>query len=103
MKTLQILFLCLCSATFVYGQESSDRVVINSDNFSDNQVWYLKANDSFERLDSASVKILKPNWIKSIEVKHTAAKELGSVDTIYIYIEIKKRKYKKYLSLIGHE
>ena len=84
MKTLQILFLSLCSATFVYGQEPSYRVVINSDNFSDNQVWYLKANNSFERLDSASVKIIKPNWIKAIEVKHIAAEELSSFDTIYI-------------------
>ena len=102
MKTLQILFIILGSTVFVYGQETSDKVVIITDNFKDNQVWYLKSNNSIEQLDSTSVKKINPNWIKTIEIKHITVEEPNTIDTIYIYIELKRRKYRKYLALTGH-
>jgi hypothetical protein len=105
--TTRLLILILFFPILIYGQkDSSDvRIAISGETGKSSRPKMILVIDTLEiRLDSISIKQIKPEWIKAIEVvKEEKYKNLFGMDNGDIYIYPKSRYKKKILKLIGHE
>jgi len=105
--TARLLILILFFPILIYGQkDSSDvRIEISGETDKSSRPKMILVIDTLEiRLDSISIKQIKPEWIKAIEVvKEEKYKNLYGDGNGDIYIYPKNRYKKKILKLIGHE
>lgn len=103
----RLLILILFYPILICGQKDSSnvRIAITGETVTSSQPKMILVIDTLEiRLDSISIKQIKPEWIKKLEVvKEEKYKNLHGNNNGEIYIYPKNRYKKQILKLLGQE
>lgn len=103
MKIRLLVFFILISFNAI-GQVTTDKnsTPLNSkvEGIGLEQFFFLITKDNIIELDSAIRKIIKPKWVKSIEVVQSLDAETNDVDFVKVYIQLKRSKEKELLRRI---
>jgi hypothetical protein len=105
MKSIALNFLILLLSTISYGQivQTQEKAKLIEHNVYPPKVYpdiYVKIDTHRIKLDIASIKLIKPDWIKKVVVFKTEKERniFGNTNpTLMIY---PKRKYKKEILIV---